>query len=177
MDNDTVLMVDGESVTSATGAASNILYETKNNSVKLELDDHNIKIGTLTDQLTTSTNEPFKFDKQDGKYGYIIKEADTDVFVPFKSGESIEDCVISSISGQKKHSNTNPVTYTTESDIVMIAVCYTTERGGCCIATENYKYVAGQISASDVEIVDKRNFKVKVIYYGTPIYITAWVKP
>ena len=42
----------------------------------------------FNNSLTADNAQPFKFayDSESGKYGYKIKEADTDVFVPFSSG-------------------------------------------------------------------------------------------
>lgn len=46
-----------------------------------------LAVKELNSNLTNENNEPFRFgyDAQSGKRGYIIKEAGTDVFVPFSS--------------------------------------------------------------------------------------------
>lgn len=45
----------------------------------------------VNDSLTADNAQAFQFayDSESGKYGYKVKEADTDVFVPFKSVEPI----------------------------------------------------------------------------------------
>jgi hypothetical protein len=46
----------------------------------------------VSDSLTADNAQAFQFayDSESGKYGYKVKEADTEVFVPFKSGGLIE---------------------------------------------------------------------------------------
>ena len=39
----------------------------------------------LNSSLTAENNQSFRYGYQNNKYGYWIKEADTDVFVPFKN--------------------------------------------------------------------------------------------
>ena len=42
-------------------------------------------ISMLNSSLTAENNQSFRYGYQNNKYGYWIKEADTDVFVPFKN--------------------------------------------------------------------------------------------
>ena len=46
----------------------------------------------LNDSLTADNAQAFQFayDSASGKYGYKVKEADTEVFVPFKSGGGLD---------------------------------------------------------------------------------------
>lgn len=48
----------------------------------------NNKIEEVNSSLTANNAQKFQFayDAESGKYGYMVKEADTDVFVPFSSG-------------------------------------------------------------------------------------------
>lgn len=57
-------------------------------------------ITNLTQQLTADNGQTFQYgyDSTSGKYGYYVKEAGTDVFVPFSSGGDIED-LINSVNG------------------------------------------------------------------------------
>ena len=43
------------------------------------------EITSLNSSLTAENNQSFRYGYQNNKYGYWIKEADTDVFVPFKN--------------------------------------------------------------------------------------------
>ena len=45
----------------------------------------NTYISMLNSSLTAENNQSFRYGYQNNKYGYWIKEADTDVFVPFKN--------------------------------------------------------------------------------------------
>lgn len=44
------------------------------------------EVAELNTNLVAENNQNFKFGFQNSKYGYWVKEADTDVFVPFKKG-------------------------------------------------------------------------------------------
>lgn len=44
------------------------------------------QVSSINTDLTASDGEPFRYAKVDGKRGIWVKEADTDVFIPFKSG-------------------------------------------------------------------------------------------
>lgn len=56
------------------------------NEICDNIDEVNDSIDEINDNLTANDGEPFRYAKVDGKRGMWVKEADTDVFVPFKSG-------------------------------------------------------------------------------------------
>lgn len=49
------------------------------------------QINQINDSLTNENGETFRYGYQDGKRGVWVKEADTDVFVPFKSDLVVSD--------------------------------------------------------------------------------------
>lgn len=105
-------------------------------TVSLDIDGtkSNVQEGfnTLNNNLTTITNEPFRFDKQDGKYGYVVKEADTDVFVPFKSTNAQTGTVVMS-------SNSLSVTFDEEFERIPKVAFIATNTPS---AYPNWKYFA-----------------------------------
>lgn len=58
-----------------------------------EINQTNEAVNGLNDQLSASDGEPFRYAKVDGKRGMWVKEADTDVFVPFKSGYDVSSII------------------------------------------------------------------------------------
>ncbi len=60
-------------------------------NVQGAIDEVNNSVNEVNDSLTADNAQAFQFayDSASGKYGYKVKEADTDVFVPFKSGMNI----------------------------------------------------------------------------------------
>ena len=80
----------------------------------------------LINNLTTSTDEKFRFEKQDGKYGYIAKVEGADTFFPFSSGR-VGKQYLGNISGaMNKQSGTLDISsilpnyqQLTESDFIM----------------------------------------------------------
>lgn len=77
-------------------SAENISYD--NTESQLQAKNVQDGIDELNGNLTAENSQRFKFGYQDGKYGYWKKEADTDVFVPFKSGGTLINQRITSTS-------------------------------------------------------------------------------
>lgn len=65
---------------------------------------------SVADSLTADNAQAFQFayDSESGKYGYKVKEADTEVFVPFKGGLTTEETTTKAINKNN--------TYTVEFD-------------------------------------------------------------
>lgn len=67
----------------------------------------------VNDSLTADNAQPFKFgyDSATGKYGYWVKEADTDVFVPFNGGLDIDSLSFSVVNKGNSFTATVGKTY------------------------------------------------------------------
>ena len=78
------------------GSAENLSYD---NSVS-GLDAKNVQtaIDKMSENLVNENGETFKYGYQDGKRGVWVKEADTDVFVPFSKGLNIGEFSFSGVN-------------------------------------------------------------------------------
>lgn len=87
-ESDVVFCSDGQTVQEKLAKTETALGNANGKSGSLEVDDPNILATTeATHELSQNMGGlKFGYDAASGKYGYWIKEADTDVFVPFSSG-------------------------------------------------------------------------------------------
>ena len=78
---------DGKNLETKVGAVDGITSDITSTS-----QNYAASIKTVHDLNSnlTANNQPFRFGYEDGKYGYITKEADTDVFVPFSASSPWE---------------------------------------------------------------------------------------
>lgn len=79
---------NGIEFSSTVDTANNISYDNSLSGLEATTTQKAIdELNTnLTESLTAENSQAFQFayDSESGKYGYKVKEADTDVFVPFK---------------------------------------------------------------------------------------------
>lgn len=76
----------------AGGASTAEAVQYDNSNSGLEADNVQGAVDELNNSMTADNAQLFQFayDSESGKYGYKVKEAGTDVFVPFKSGGDIQ---------------------------------------------------------------------------------------
>lgn len=83
-------------------------------------------ITNLTQQLTADNGQTFQYgyDSTSGKYGYYVKEAGTDVFVPFSSGarDSLIVCGLSGSAVAIVTDNGAETVYTSQTRDTLIAL-------------------------------------------------------
>ena len=123
--SDDVFYADNNSAEYKTGAINGITdaLDSEDSSIAAS----SVAVKTLNDSLTADNAQAFQFayDSESGKYGYKVKEADTEVFVPFNSGSIPSEILYSDYDAKtataSSGAQTVNLTYTATKSCVVYA--------------------------------------------------------